>query len=136
MKKFDYPVLFRPKDEKDRKGFIAWLEAAGWNVWDDCHNSLCIVTGTVSACGAVCGATYLYPFTCCGRVDCGSNIELAKALSALRSDSDYMQWFTDGHHWHICPEEKARMGAFNDYYHTQNCHKATKDEIIQRFKTE
>ena len=32
-------------------------------------------------------------------IDCEDNEELFLALAALRNDSDYMQWFTDGKLW-------------------------------------
>lgn len=38
----------------------------------------------------------------CGKfIDCGTNEDLFIAIAALRSDSDYMQWFTDGSDFYL-----------------------------------
>lgn len=66
-------------------------------------------------------------------IDCGTNEELFLALAALRDDSDYMQWFTDGENWFQNQQndiEVIRYGASNPI----NCHKATVEEIIEHFK--
>lgn len=47
------------------------------------------------------------------RVDCKENEGLFKAISALRDDSDYMQWFTDGTNWEYCIEDKFSMHDLN-----------------------
>lgn len=55
-------------------------------------------------------------------VDCGENEELFLAIAALRDDTDYMQWFTDGNNWYknkICDK---------------HYHKATVEELIEHFK--
>lgn len=61
------------------------------------------------------------------RHDCGSNIELAKALSALDDDNDYMQWMVSLTGWDLCDDYLAEK-----YPH--NWHKATQHEIIEKFK--
>ena len=66
-------------------------------------------------------------------IDCGTNEELFLALAALRDDSDYMQWFTDGENWFQNQQNDIkviRYGASNRI----NCYKATVEEIIERFK--
>jgi hypothetical protein len=68
-------------------------------------------------------------------IDCGTNEELFIALAALRDDSDYMQWFTDGEKWFQNKQndiEVIRYGASNPI----NFHKATVEEIIEHFKKE
>ena len=68
-------------------------------------------------------------------IDCESNEELFLALAALRNDSDYMQWFTDGEKWFQNKQndvEIIRYGAGNPI----NFHKATVEEIIEHFKDE
>ena len=67
------------------------------------------------------------------RIDCETNEELFLALAALRDDSDYMQWFTDGEKWFQNKQndvEIIRYGAGNPI----NFHKATVEEIIEHFK--
>ena len=61
-------------------------------------------------------------------VDCGTNEELFLALAALRDDSDYMQWFTDGKLW-----EKSNSDLPSHYMQLEG-HKATVEEIIEHFK--
>lgn len=61
------------------------------------------------------------------------NEELFLALAALRDDSDYMQWFTDGEKWIQNKQndiEVIRCGAGNPI----NFHKATVEELIEYFK--
>ena len=61
-------------------------------------------------------------------VDCGTNEELFLALAALRDDTDYMQWFTDGKLW-----EKSNSDLPSHYMQLEG-HKATIKEIIEYFK--
>lgn len=68
-----------------------------------------------------------------GFIDCDENVNLFLALAALRDDSDYMQWFTDGKKWFQNKQndiEVIRYGAGNPI----NFHKATVEEIIEYFK--
>jgi hypothetical protein len=67
------------------------------------------------------------------RIDCGYNEEMFLALAALRDDSNYMQWFTDGEKWLQNKQndiEVIRYGAGNPI----NFRKATVEEIIKYFK--
>lgn len=61
-------------------------------------------------------------------LDCGTNEELFLALAALRDDSDYIQWFTDGKLW-----EKSNNDLPSHYMQLEG-HKATVEEIIECFK--
>lgn len=66
-------------------------------------------------------------------IDCEDNEELFLAVAALRDDTDYMQWFTDGEKWFQNKQndiEVIRHGAGNPI----NFHKATVEEIIEHFK--
>ena len=68
-------------------------------------------------------------------IDCGINEELFLALAALRDDSDYMQWFTDGEKWFQNKQNDTdviRYGAGNPI----NFHKAIVEELIEHFKKE
>jgi hypothetical protein len=66
-------------------------------------------------------------------IDCGTNEELFLALSALRDDSDYMQWFISGNKW-------FKFGGVvqNGFIIDKETHllyyKATVEEIIEHFK--
>ena len=66
-------------------------------------------------------------------IDCEENEQLFLALTALRDDSDYMQWFTNGEKWIQNKQndiEIIRYGTGNPI----NFHKATVEEIIEHFK--
>ena len=76
-----------------------------------------------------------------GEIDCGENIELFKAIAALRSDSDYMQWFIyDDSSWNDhpcvfwyrckCNTIKEDMG-YN--LMCNDCTKATIEELVEHF---
>lgn len=70
----------------------------------------------------------------CGKfIDCGDNENLFLAISALRDDTDKNQWFTDGYHWKICPDEVVYINAWIDKYESSP-HKATVEELIEHFK--
>lgn len=87
-----------------------------------------LVTKPVSGCYQGCNG-YWYG----DDFDCGTNEELFLALAALRDDSDYMQWFTNGEKWIQNKQndiEIIRYGVGNPI----NFHKATVKEIIEHFK--
>lgn len=66
-------------------------------------------------------------------IDCGTNEELFLAIAALRDDTDENQWFTDGYHWEICPDEVAYINDWIDKYGFSP-HKAIVEELIEHFK--
>lgn len=71
-------------------------------------------------------------YNCANRKDCGTNESLFLAISALRDNNNYMQWFTDGNHWYqnkIADIEVERFGAGDPIEY----HKATVDELINHF---
>ena len=66
-------------------------------------------------------------------IDCGENIDLFLAIAALRDDSDYIQWFTNGDEWIRDKQndiEVIKYGPGNPI----NFHKATINELIEHFK--
>ena len=66
-------------------------------------------------------------------IDCGTNEELFLVLAALRDDSDYMQWFTDGKKWFKFGGI-VQNGFIIDKETHLLYHKATVKEIIEHFK--
>jgi hypothetical protein len=72
-------------------------------------------------------------------VDCEVNEKLFKAIAALRSDSDYMQYFVSemDEHW-VNQGIYISKGSFElcliDKYPWKNAHKATTEELIEYFK--
>ena len=68
-------------------------------------------------------------------IDCGENIALFLAIAALRDDSDYMQWFTDGEKWIQDKRndyEVIKYGPGNPI----NFRKATINELMEHFNYE
>ena len=61
-------------------------------------------------------------------IDCGENVSLFLALASLRNDTDKKQWFTDGIIWEMSDSELPSR------YMQLEGHKATVDEIINKFK--
>lgn len=54
-------------------------------------------------------------------------------VAALRDDIDKYQWFTDElNHWEECPQNKAYIQAWRDFYGTIP-HKATLYELSKKF---
>ena len=68
-------------------------------------------------------------------IDCRGNSPLFKAISAMREDSDYMQWFTDGDSWNLCADDNyLRWCMENAPFQHPDIHKATLTELQERFK--
>lgn len=53
------------------------------------------------------------------------------ALAAMNDTNDYMQWFTDGRDWRLCPDIVVTKMAIPSYALYS---KATAEEIIEHFK--
>jgi hypothetical protein len=66
-------------------------------------------------------------------INCAENEDLFLALAALRDDSNYMQWFTNGETWFQNKQndiEVIHYGAGNPI----NFHKAKVNELLEHFK--
>lgn len=65
-------------------------------------------------------------------IDCRNNPPLFRAITALREDSDYMQWFINNHteQWKLADIFMLR----NEWIEWDDWSKATKDELINKFK--
>lgn len=73
-------------------------------------------------------------------IDCGTDEHLFIALAALRDDSDYMQYFTNGTDFILCDREDLVdmysvlcSGAYTTD-ELDEFHKATPQELIEYFK--
>ena len=67
------------------------------------------------------------------RIDCGTNEELFLAIAALRDDSYYMQWFTDGEKWFQNQQNDIEVIDYSED-NPINFRKATVAELIEHFK--
>lgn len=65
----------------------------------------------------------------CDLINCIGNPALFQAITAMRDDSDYMQWFTDGKWWLLCEYGNIQHGRNSPFIH-----KATREELINHFK--
>ena len=70
-------------------------------------------------------------------VDCRENIPLFKAVTAVRDDSDNMQWFvSEKGKFILCRQSELKHVIDNYYedYSISDFHKATLEELKERFK--
>lgn len=111
-----------------------------------CSEDGCLVTGLdlVSSIRSECfdNKDPMRTWDTAGRIDCGDDEDLFITLAAMRDDTDYMQWFTNGTDFIKCEREdwpdmysvlcsgrgKEYMNELDKY------HKATPTEIIAHFK--
>lgn len=69
-------------------------------------------------------------------IDCRSNPQLFKALTAVREDSDYMQWFVEDVNKEIYEEDWMLCTSVhfpNHEYYDTSFHKANLIELIKHF---
>lgn len=65
-------------------------------------------------------------------IDCGENIDLFLAIAALRDDTDYMQWFTNGNEWFQNKQNDIEVIIYGPN-NPINFRKATINELIEFF---
>lgn len=75
---FTTPCFVRAEDAAERKKLIEWAHSLG--------NDICIEVGEMVHSNRF--ASVLF--------DCGANIDLFKALTAMNDENDREQWFTNG----------------------------------------
>lgn len=64
------------------------------------------------------------------------NKQLINAVEAIKKDSDFNQWFTDGTYWMICKYDQISIGFLeqvNSASWNGTPHKATINELIEKF---
>lgn len=66
-----------------------------------------------------------------GGIDCGTDVDLFKAIAAMTPFNDREQWFTDGQDWRLCHDEVVTKMVIPSY---SLYHKATAEEILKHFK--
>lgn len=129
MKRFTtFPCFVRVEVAEERKRLIKWLEMIGRasEVYDECDKYVYALD-----CVDYSQTYTTYPDPLPGYIDCGHDVELFKALAAMNDEDDYMQWFTDGRDWRLCPDivvTKMVIPSYSLY------RKATAEEIIEHFK--
>lgn len=130
--KFMTPCFVRVEDAEKREELTAWLNELGYEVYDWYWGQYirfirCWTTpkGVSKAVGYPCKQVRKTD------IDCGSDIELFKALAAMNDENDLYQWFTDGYEWVLCPDPVVTKSIIPSY---ATYHKATAKEIVERFK--
>lgn len=134
--KFTTPCFIRVEDAEKREELFRWLAHLGYAVcdwrWRDCIRIIrCWTTpkGTSKAVGYPCKQVRKTD------IDCGTDIELFKALAAMNNENDHEQWFVVDHIGgldemvYADSEEALAYIQSGDGYR-----KATTEEIIERFR--
>ena len=135
MTTFKQSAFVKVVDPEQRKELCEWLENIGYNkpeTWADKSLDRCkTIRVDVDKVFRTpqCDVSH---FSNDSRfIDCGTNIEMFRALATLRNDSVYGQWFiSPGGCWRIC----SRGSWTDDQMLSPVWHKATPDEIVEHFK--
>lgn len=124
---FTTPCFVRVEDPAERKKLIEWLEEIGYTHLPFISESDKISTDSN-------GMIWLTDANRGGAYDCGTSVELFRALAAMNDENDREQWFVvdDGFE-----EEMVCSKSEVDYDYILSCYghrKATAEEIVEYFK--
>ena len=138
--KFKYSVI-GDNSQENRE----WLEKLGYKpgyVWSKDSNLIFAVDGTF--CIDNTNAVYKYARIYDNLINCLGNPQLFQAVTAIREDSDYLQWFmcqtsrfTQA--WYLCEEDNYIQWAKKQKPFLNSlvlAHKATLSDLIAHFKVE
>lgn len=146
--KFTTPRFVRVEDAEKRQKLIAWLREIGYSVydfyWGGCIRVIRCWTspkGVSKAIGYPCKQVRKTD------IDCGSDIELFKALAATNDNrDDAMQWYTFEADYYFSEEDVYHhrgdvVSGLDMTYEFEDwrtalyyCRKATAEEIVEYFK--
>lgn len=117
------PCFVRVEDAAERNKLIEWLKGIGYTHLPFISESDKISTDAN-------GMIWLTDANRGGAYDCGTNVELFRALAAMNDENDREQWFVEEGRMFKCNSKKL-----NNYsYHALFTRKATAEEIIEYFK--
>lgn len=124
---FTTPCFVRVEDAAERKKLIEWLGGIGY-----AHLPFISESDKISTDAN--GMIWLTDANRGGAYDCGTNVELFRALAAMNDENDREQWFVvdDGFE-----EEMVCSKSEVDYDYILSCYdhrKATAEEIVEYFK--
>lgn len=139
MEDFKYDVVAENTPENR-----AWLETLGYKPFmARCGDKLYSVGFDISMPNTFTSNLMIEESAISDFIDCTNNNELFKAVTAIRDDSDYMQWFvidringaTDEYvsDWRICQSIQFDIESV-PLYGITNHHKATLEELQEHFK--
>lgn len=124
---FTTPCFVRVKNSKECRKLIWWLKDVGYIV------SPFVRGKYIEAYNYKVGQVIATNSKPEGPYDCGSNIELFKALAAMNDENDYRQFFihrNNKYAWVLCNTRQL----FDCISLEQEYRKATAEEIIEYFK--
>lgn len=143
--KFTTPCFVRVEDADERQKLLQWCMYLGYLCPEIPKEER---LGELVICDGKCVGVVHNPATFSIEAtyyDCGTDIELFKALAAMNDENDREQWFTDGTEWWLskvnnfdsCMTTAAECEADNVGYYTYcqeyGIHKATAEELINHF---
>lgn len=127
--KFKTPCFVRVENPERRDNLIDWCVNIGYETNTCQLPPLVCYVFTESHFAGRCGTKALLSLPQ-NSVNCGTDIELFKALAAMNDENDREQWFIDQSGWMYLEDGSYRTRMFlNGIYR-----KATAEEIIEHFK--
>ena len=122
--KFTTPCFVRVEDAEKRRQLVKWLVDIGYRIYHNHPNPDSIVTD------GSWGGAYLGRWARVGKIDCGENIGLFKALAAMNDENDNEQYFVTelaGSSYCVHKNRNTNLA------YSLTCRKATVEEIIEHF---
>ena len=109
-----------------------WLEKVGYElvVNSELDKYICVFHDSSYAIGGNFIPDYFYHKA----ISLIENPQLFQSVTTLRSDSDYMQWFTDGNIWVLCNQSDFRYEVSIPSNIVKDVHKATLSELKEHFQ--
>ncbi len=108
-----------------------WLEKVGYElvVNSELDKYICVFHDSSYAIGGNFIPDYFYHKA----ISCIENHQLFRSVTAMRDDSDYMQWYTDGVNWEKSLSDKPNIDILYKIYKTK-FHKSTLQELKEHFQ--
>lgn len=126
------PCFVCIEDADKRKEMFAWLGRIGYNSYDWYWGEyIRIIRCWTSPKGISKAVGYPCKQVRKTDIDCGTDIELFKALAAMNNNNDLEQWFTDGENWVLCTDPQMSKSVIPNY---DAYRKATAEEILKHSK--
>lgn len=139
--KFKTPCFVRVENVEEREALLAWCATIGYatNSWLVSRQICCVFAmGDFAGRSGTKALQSLPP----DAIDCGTDVDLFKALAAMNDENDRDQWFIDKKSkWFHCERETIQifvdMAAILGYDMGGDWfRKATAEEIVEHFKSE
>ena len=130
--KFTTPCFVRVDNAEERQELLKWAIEIGYHhIWEPGEHRY----GSFVICDEDCVGKAILPedFADCDFVDCGTNVELFKALAAMNDENTSEQWLVnDLGIWIKCAADL--FGYTKGEYNVTHLRKATSEEIVEHFK--